>query len=541
MNANDGICDVDDGTQGCARCAPRSRRRTRRSATGADRRRGERRRARGATQPRRRRGNRDHLEHPDQRPLRPSRPSRRSSRRARAAAIGCSTSRRGERGDRQPRDQRRRGERGQRLLRREHPERGNLTIRNSASRTARLLRRRRGEQRRLADDRSSTVTGNRRRLDRRGRRRRRDPQLRRAAARRPSHPTPTISGNNARLGGGINSYSDAENAVTITDSTIAFNNSGDRGCGGGLALGDRDRDGQEHDPRQEHVDRRGAGGLLGRSGPTINSAGYNLEGATSCGFTSGTDKQSTDPLLGGLAFNGGPTPTHAIGPESPAFEAGDPACLPADQRGVPEAPGSRLRHRGIRGARPDAARDDDRLRPGRPDHRPHAHVRPVRRRSRLALRVQHRRRRVRALHIALHDAAAGRRQPHADRPRDRSRRERDPTPSVIEFVILPAAVDELPKPVQGVVVNVAEVSGSVLVGLPTEATGARGSRTPARRGSRSSRSARRSRSRSAPSSIRARAPSTCRAPRTARASARRAGSGAASSRCASRASGARAG
>jgi hypothetical protein len=44
---------------------------------------------------------------------------------------------------------------------------------------------------------------------------------------------------------------------------------------------------------------------------------------------------NTDPLLGPLQDNGGPTWTHALLYNSPAIDAGDPVnCTPTDQRGV---------------------------------------------------------------------------------------------------------------------------------------------------------------------------------------------------------------
>jgi hypothetical protein len=47
-----------------------------------------------------------------------------------------------------------------------------------------------------------------------------------------------------------------------------------------------------------------------------------------------SDLTSTDSLLLPLANNGGPTPTHALGPGSPAIDAGGDECLPTDQRGA---------------------------------------------------------------------------------------------------------------------------------------------------------------------------------------------------------------
>jgi CSLREA domain-containing protein len=68
---------------------------------------------------------------------------------------------------------------------------------------------------------------------------------------------------------------------------------------------------------------------------TISDGGYNLEyPGTACGFSLPSDKRA-DPLLGSLAFNGGPTKTLALQAGSPARDAGDDAtCLTSDQRGV---------------------------------------------------------------------------------------------------------------------------------------------------------------------------------------------------------------
>jgi hypothetical protein len=66
----------------------------------------------------------------------------------------------------------------------------------------------------------------------------------------------------------------------------------------------------------------------------ITSSGHNLSSDSSCSFTAAGDLQNTNPLLGPLAANGGPTPTHALLPGSPAFGAGTNIGCPAtDQRG----------------------------------------------------------------------------------------------------------------------------------------------------------------------------------------------------------------
>jgi hypothetical protein len=72
------------------------------------------------------------------------------------------------------------------------------------------------------------------------------------------------------------------------------------------------------------------------SGPVL-SAGFSIEGRTSCELSGPGDLQDTDPLLGPLRDNGGPTKTLALGRRSdardhvPTTELG---CRGVDQRGV---------------------------------------------------------------------------------------------------------------------------------------------------------------------------------------------------------------
>jgi hypothetical protein len=77
------------------------------------------------------------------------------------------------------------------------------------------------------------------------------------------------------------------------------------------------------------------------------SNGYNWVGSTEFCAVIGTF-QTGDPKLGPLQDNGGPTATHALLPDSPAIDAGDPggcrdsrgALLTTDQRGFPRPLGS---------------------------------------------------------------------------------------------------------------------------------------------------------------------------------------------------------
>lgn len=67
----------------------------------------------------------------------------------------------------------------------------------------------------------------------------------------------------------------------------------------------------------------------------INSLGNNISSDSSCDFTASGDRLDTNPLLGPLTDNGGPTHTMALLVESPAIDAGNNAtCAATDQRGV---------------------------------------------------------------------------------------------------------------------------------------------------------------------------------------------------------------
>jgi len=74
----------------------------------------------------------------------------------------------------------------------------------------------------------------------------------------------------------------------------------------------------------------------------VTSLGYNLDSQNNCLFDQHTDQINTNPQLGQLQNNGGPTSTHAITTSSPAFDRGTGGGAPAtDQRGItrPQAGG----------------------------------------------------------------------------------------------------------------------------------------------------------------------------------------------------------
>ena len=72
-------------------------------------------------------------------------------------------------------------------------------------------------------------------------------------------------------------------------------------------------------------------------GGTVTSHGYNLSSDNGGGYLTGPgDQINTDPMLGPLQDNGGPTFTHALLLGSPAIDTGDPNFTPPplyDQRG----------------------------------------------------------------------------------------------------------------------------------------------------------------------------------------------------------------
>src|SRR5205807_1620465 len=61
-------------------------------------------------------------------------------------------------------------------------------------------------------------------------------------------------------------------------------------------------------------------------GTSFTSGGHNLDVGTSCGLTGTGDLRNTDPVLGPLQSNGGPTPTQALQMGSPAIDAGGTDC-----------------------------------------------------------------------------------------------------------------------------------------------------------------------------------------------------------------------
>ena len=160
----------------------------------------------------------------------------------------------------------------------------------------------------------------------------------------------TVSGNSSGFaGGGVFT----NGAMTLTNVTISGNSASDgagfRNAGtasltnvtinGNTGIGMENFDGPITF-KNTIVANNSGGNCSTRSGPIV-SDGHNLDSGNTCGFTGTGDLINTNPQLGPLQDNGGPTFTHALLTGSPAIDAGNPAvpgsggnaCAATDQRG----------------------------------------------------------------------------------------------------------------------------------------------------------------------------------------------------------------
>ena len=145
----------------------------------------------------------------------------------------------------------------------------------------------------------------------------------------------TLSGNTAAISGGaLHNDGFAGTAVAmISHSTLGGNTAGSSSTAGTIT----NQDGTVE--IGDTILKAAAGANLGVvGGSTITSHGFNLCSDNGGGFLTGAgDQLNTDPLLGTLQSNGGPTLTHALLFGSPAVDAGNPSFTPPpdfDQRGL---------------------------------------------------------------------------------------------------------------------------------------------------------------------------------------------------------------
>ena len=137
----------------------------------------------------------------------------------------------------------------------------------------------------------------------------------------------TVSGNTVPFGGGV--YNES-GVVTLGSSTVSNNTAGE--FGGGIYNVDTVQLINTIIADNSPADCRFA----------VTSLGHNLDSDDTCTLTEPTDLPNTDPLLGPLADNGGPTLTHALLAGSPAIDAGD---RPAGRR---PSTGCGQRYRSVR-------------------------------------------------------------------------------------------------------------------------------------------------------------------------------------------------
>ena len=130
------------------------------------------------------------------------------------------------------------------------------------------------------------------------------------------------------------------NSTVLVNATLAFNEAvggvaglpGSGGAfGGGLA-----RENGTLNLRNTLVASNSPANFFG----SLVDSGYNISSDASFIFNSSGSRTNTDPLLSGLAMNGGPTLSMAILPQSPARDAIPGSYPPVDQRGITRPQGS---------------------------------------------------------------------------------------------------------------------------------------------------------------------------------------------------------
>jgi CSLREA domain-containing protein len=162
-------------------------------------------------------------------------------------------------------------------------------------------------------------------------------------ARRTTIRQSTVSGNTASIGAGVLTRI----ATNVEHSTITRNQPGPAGVGGGIFVNDGDLT-LSHSIVASNGGNNGDINLL--TGATIEShfslIGHSLGSGLVPAPVGSPDANGNligtatfsgiiSPRLGPLADHGGPTPSHALLPDSPALNAGDPAAM-SGVDGVPE-------------------------------------------------------------------------------------------------------------------------------------------------------------------------------------------------------------
>ncbi|MFN8465935.1 MAG: choice-of-anchor Q domain-containing protein [Caldilineaceae bacterium] len=160
----------------------------------------------------------------------------------------------------------------------------------------------------------------------------------------------TVDHNRARAGSGIHHFG---GNLSVINATVTQNTASDNGGGlynhgsatlqyvtlsGNSAGGSGNNIFIDEAPLSigsSIVAEAGAAGNCTNSGGFLTSLGHNVESADTCTLAATADLTDTQPLLGALGDNGGPTATEALLAGSPAMDRGAAASCPAaDQRGV---------------------------------------------------------------------------------------------------------------------------------------------------------------------------------------------------------------
>ncbi len=146
----------------------------------------------------------------------------------------------------------------------------------------------------------------------------------------------TLSGNQATFGGAIYAGGDVSNGTRlyVFHSTLSGNSAISSGGGGGI---------YNAGALTQFANSVFNASSIFRASGIIRSLGYNLCSDDGSGFfTAAGDRIDTDPMLGPLHDNGGPTFTHSLLIGSPAIDSGHPSVEPYsfrpplvyDQRGT---------------------------------------------------------------------------------------------------------------------------------------------------------------------------------------------------------------
>jgi hypothetical protein len=138
----------------------------------------------------------------------------------------------------------------------------------------------------------------------------------------------TMNINNSTISGNTHpGITNLQGTLTVSNSTISANKGGIWVNLGTATL-------------QNSIVANNSGGNCFNS---VTSNGYNLSSDGTCTLNNTGDVNNTDPMLGPLQYNGGPTQTMALPSGSPAIDAGNPGgctdgkghLLTTDQRGQP--------------------------------------------------------------------------------------------------------------------------------------------------------------------------------------------------------------